>query len=80
LGLDNPQEHRVATMDHIGHARFAFEGNEAEELARAEAPFKAAVGREFTPDARGSTGEVGIARSFDPTAQQTLFYPRRVGR
>jgi hypothetical protein len=66
-------------MDHTDDARLVFEANDAEALAKVEARFKALVGGGFTP-ARSQVGRRSrIARSFDPSAQETLFYPRLVG-
>ncbi|WP_426418904.1 hypothetical protein [Bradyrhizobium genosp. A] len=66
-------------MDHSGDSRYSFGGNDLEALAKAEERFKGLVGRGFTPAARSAAGEVRIARLFDPTAQEMLFYPRLVG-
>ena len=37
------------------------------------------VGNGFTAAARSASGEARIVRKFDPTANETLFYPRLVG-
>ena len=33
----------------------------------------------FTAAVRDAEGEVTVTRSFDPTAEETLFFPRLVG-
>lgn len=66
-------------MDHTGDTRHVFDANDVEALAKAEERFKALVGQGFTPAVRDPAGEVRIVRSFDPTAQEMLFYPRLVG-
>ncbi|MCA6109307.1 hypothetical protein [Bradyrhizobium cenepequi] len=66
-------------LDHTGDTRHVFEASDAEALGKAEALFKALVGSGSTPAVREPTGEVRITRSFDPTAQETLLYPRLVG-
>jgi hypothetical protein len=33
----------------------------------------------FTAAVRTPTGEAAVARAFDPTAEETLFFPRLVG-
>ena len=66
-------------MDHTGDSRRVFDSGDAESLARAEARFKELTDRGFTAAVRVGPGEVARIRSFDPTAEETLFYPRLVG-
>jgi hypothetical protein len=65
-------------MDHTGDARHFFNPDDAEDLAKAERRFNELTGAGFTAAVRTS-GEVAKIRSFDPTAEETLFYPRLVG-
>jgi len=37
------------------------------------------TGLGFTAAVRDADGEVSVVRSFDPTAEETLFFPRLVG-
>ena len=37
------------------------------------------TGAGFTAAVRTGPGEQRVIRSFDPTAEETLFYPRLVG-
>lgn len=66
-------------MDHTGDTRHVFDPSKIEALTKAEERFKALVGKGFTPAVRDLAGDVRIARSFDPTVQEMLFYPRLVG-
>jgi hypothetical protein len=45
----------------------------------AEERFKMLTGLGFTAAVRETTGEASVIRSFDPTAEETLFFPRLVG-
>ena len=66
-------------MDHTGDTRHYFDAKDAEALAKAEERFKELTGAGFTAAVRTAAGEVSQIRSFDPTAEQTLFFPRLVG-
>lgn len=66
-------------MDHSGDTRHHFDAKDAQALAKAEARFKELTGRGFTAAVRSGPGEVTRVRSFDPSAEETLFFPRLVG-
>jgi hypothetical protein len=66
-------------MDQTGDTRHEFDPGNAEALARAERRFRELTGAGFTAALRTGPGEVTRIKSFDPTAQETLFYPRLVG-
>jgi hypothetical protein len=66
-------------MDQTGDTRHEFDPGNAEALARAEQRFRELTGIGFTAALRTGPGEVTRIRSFDPTAHETLFYPRLVG-
>ena len=66
-------------MDHNGDTRHAFNADDAQALAKAEERFKELTGLGFMAAIRTASGEVSIVRSFDPTAEETLFFPRLVG-
>lgn len=66
-------------MDHTGDTRYDFTPSDAEALARAEQRFKELTGKGFTAAVRVGPGETAKVRAFDPTAEETLFYPRLVG-
>ena len=66
-------------MDRTGDTRYRFESNNAQALAEAEERFKELTGLGFTAAVRTASGEISKVRSFDPTAEETLFFPRLVG-
>jgi hypothetical protein len=66
-------------MDHTGDTRHYFDSKDAQALAKAEERFKQLSGDGFTAAVRAAAGEVSRIRSFDPTAEETLFFPRLVG-
>jgi hypothetical protein len=66
-------------MDHTGDSRHPFNPNDALALAKAEMRFRELTRHGFTAAVRTASGEVSQVRSFDPTAEETLFFPRLVG-
>jgi len=66
-------------MDHTGDTRHYFNANDTEALFKAEERFKALTSAGFTAAVRDAAGDVTVTRSFDPGAEETLFYPRLVG-
>jgi hypothetical protein len=66
-------------MDHTGDTRHHFDANDREAVAKAEERFRTLTGAGFTAAVRTSAGDAAIVRSFDPTAEETLFFPRLVG-
>ena len=66
-------------MDHTGDRRHQFDPQNARELADAKKRFKELTGLGFTAAERTTTGETMKVTSFDPTAQETVFFPRLVG-
>ena len=66
-------------MDHTGDTRHYFEANDAKALSKAEERFNALTSAGFTAAVRDAAGDATVTRSFDPTANETLFYPRLVG-
>jgi hypothetical protein len=82
FGAENPKEIGMATqivMDHTGDTRHNFDPTDTEALSKAEERFKAMTSAGFTAAVRTAGGEVTVMRSFDPTAEETLFIPRLVG-
>jgi hypothetical protein len=69
----------LIVMDHTGDTRHYFDANDARALREAEDRFKELTGEGFTPAVRTAAGEVSRIRSFDPAAEETLFFPRLVG-
>jgi hypothetical protein len=66
-------------MDHTGDTRHYFDADDTKELLKAEERFKALTAVGFTAAVRDAAGNATLTRSFDPTANETLFYPRLVG-
>ena len=66
-------------MDHKGDSRHFFDSGNSEDLAKAEGRFKQLTGRGFTAAIRLAPGQVEQVKSFDSTAEETLFFPRLVG-
>jgi hypothetical protein len=65
-------------MDHTGDTRHNFNAADTEALSEAEERFKALTSVGFTAAVRTAAGQVTVTRSFDPTAEETLFIPRLV--
>jgi hypothetical protein len=63
-------------MDYRGDTRHYFDANDTTALAKAEERFKKLTERGFTAAVRTGPGEV---TSFNPAAEETLFFPRLVG-
>jgi len=66
-------------MDYTGDTRHCFNPDDVRALEKAEKRFKELTGRGFTAAVRTGPGEVSKVHSFDPTAEETLFFPRLVG-
>jgi hypothetical protein len=66
-------------MDHSGDSRYQFDPRDVSALADAEERFKKLTGAGFTAAVRTATGQSTKIRSFDPSAEGTLFFPRLVG-
>ena len=66
-------------MDFNGDTRHNFDAKDAKALLKAERRFKALTGAGFTAATRNGFGEPVVTRRFDPTAEETLFFPRLVG-
>lgn len=66
-------------MDASGDSRHEFDYTDLQAVAQAEQRFRELTGKGFTAAARTGSGEVSLSRSFDPTAEETVFFPRIVG-
>ena len=66
-------------MDHNGDTRYHFDARNAEALAKAEERFKQLTGEGFTAAVRTKPGEVIKINSFNPKAEEMVFFPRLVG-
>jgi hypothetical protein len=66
-------------MDHTGDTRHKFDAKDAKALLKAEERFKELTRVGFTAAVRTETGEIALTRTFDPTAEETVFFPRLIG-
>ena len=66
-------------MDQTGDSRHQFSSTAIKALIDAERRFRHLTGEGFTAATRTSSGELSIMRAFDPTAKETIFFPRLVG-
>jgi hypothetical protein len=66
-------------MNHTGDTRHSFDHLDVKAVSKAEDRFKELTGVGFTAAVRTPSGEVAVTRVFDPTAEQTLFFPRLIG-
>ncbi|GLR91127.1 hypothetical protein [Bradyrhizobium iriomotense] len=66
-------------MDHTGDNRHPFNADDAQELAKAKQRFYELTNIGFTAAVRTDPGQVSQIRSFDPNAEETVFFPRLVG-
>jgi hypothetical protein len=66
-------------MDRTGDSRHQFDPSDAREVAKAERRFRELTDAGFTAATRTGPGQVSQVRSFDPSAEETVFFPRLVG-
>jgi hypothetical protein len=66
-------------MDRTGDSRHSFDPNDADEMAKAEQRFYELTKIGFTAAVRTGSGQVSRIRSFDPNAEETVFFSRLVG-
>ncbi len=66
-------------MDYTGDTRHYFNAEDADALSKAEARFKMLTAAGFTAAVRDAAGKATVTRVFDPTAEETLIFPRLVG-
>lgn len=66
-------------MDQTGDSRYEFHPQDAAELAQAEHRFKKLTAEGYVAARRITAGSTVKITSFDPTAQETLFFPRLIG-
>jgi hypothetical protein len=66
-------------MNHNGDSRYLFDAKDAKALSMAEQRFKELTGDGFTAAIRTADGNAIVTRTFDPAAEETVFFPRLVG-
>ncbi len=69
----------LIVMNLNGDTRHNFDAEDARALLKAEKRFKELTRAGFTAATRTASGEPVVTRTFDPTAEETLFFPRLVG-
>jgi hypothetical protein len=77
-----PMEDAMATqivMDRTGDSRHQFDPADAAAVKTAEQRFKELTDLGFTAATRTGAGKSQVVRSFDATAEETLFIPQLVG-
>ena len=77
-----PVERAMATqivMARAGDTRHYFDAMDPQALLKAEERFRVLNRLGFIAAVRTSSGEAAVTRRFDPTAEETLFFPRLVG-
>jgi hypothetical protein len=70
---------RQIVMDLTGDTRHEFDARDAAALAAASARFTQLTGTGFTAAVRRGSGTSELVRHFDPTADETVFFPRLRG-
>jgi hypothetical protein len=66
-------------MDQTGDTWHYFNADNTEALSKAKKRFASLTSVGFTAAIRDTAGKATVTRSFDPTAEETLFFPRLVG-
>jgi hypothetical protein len=66
-------------MDLTGDTRHEFDTADAMAVAQAERRFKRLTGAGFMAAVRTAEGRSELIRNIDPTAEETLFFPRLQG-
>jgi hypothetical protein len=66
-------------MDRTGDSRHYFHSHDAQELAKAQQRFYELTKVGFTAAVRTAPGQVSQIQSFEPNAEETVFFPRLVG-
>jgi len=66
-------------MDHSGDTLHWYDAADERALLEAKERFRQLSEQGYTAAVRGQDGTSRITRSFDPTARETLFFPRLVG-
>jgi hypothetical protein len=66
-------------MDATGDTRHEFDATDAAGVAEAEGRFRELTGAGFTAAVRRGEGRSELIRSFDPAAEETVFFPRLRG-
>jgi hypothetical protein len=71
--------HIQIVMDRTGDTRHQFDPNDELEVAESRKRFKELTDAGYTAAKRTGDGTSELLRQFDPTAHETLFFPRLKG-
>ena len=66
-------------MDHSGDTRHWYDADDERSLFEARERFRQLTEQGYTAAVRGTEGSSRLVRSFEPNADETLFFPRLVG-
>jgi hypothetical protein len=66
-------------MDHSGDTRHRYDADNERSLLEAKEKFRQLTEQGYTAAVRGAEGSSRLIRSFEPDADETLFFPRLVG-
>ena len=69
----------LVIMDHNGDTRHWYDSNDERSLLEAEERFRQLSKQGYTAAVRDNEGSSKIIRSFEPAAEETLFFPRLIG-
>jgi hypothetical protein len=71
--------HTFIVMDHTGDSRHHFDPSNDLEVLEAQRRFRELTEAGYTAAKKTGNGTSEMMRTFDPTANETLFIPRLVG-
>jgi hypothetical protein len=71
--------HTQIVMDHTGDTRHHFDPSSDVESLEAQRRFQELTEAGYTAAKKTGNGTSEVIRTFDPTANETLFIPRLVG-
>lgn len=66
-------------MDPTGDTRHELNMSDAAAVAEADRRFRQLTGTGFTAAVRTAEGRSKLIRNFDPSAEETIFFPRLQG-
>ena len=66
-------------MNVTGDTRYEFDPTDAAAVAKASMRFKELTGAGYTAAVRRGSGTSKLIRDFDPSADETVFFPRLRG-
>jgi hypothetical protein len=72
--------HTFIVMDHTGDSRHHFDPNDYVEVLDAQRRFRELTEAGYTAAKKTGNGTSEVIRTFDPTANETLFIPRACRR